>query len=38
MSSPPNIGQETLEQLFVQSKMDQKTKEKFLNDLDAKLK
>ena len=33
-----NTGGETLEQLLAQSKMDKETKEKFLDDLDAKLK
>ena len=38
MSSDDNLGQKTLDELFSQSKMDSKTKEKFLDDLDAKLK
>ena len=33
-----NTGGETLEQLLAQSKMDKETKEKFLDDLDSKLK
>ena len=37
MNSDENIGQQTLDELFQQSKMDKKTKEKFLDDLDAKL-
>ena len=37
MSSDENLGQKTLNELFEQSKMDNKTKEKFLDDLDAKL-